>query len=625
MKPAKGFRGRYFTLAAIVATVSSVQLHAQDTQAIQLHKIVVSAADTEQDEEDVTDDITVITADEIQERGYLTLKDALASVSGLTYTSNGGFGQPTALYLRGINSDHTLLLIDGVRANDITGLNGAQYELYSLANVERIEIVRGPQSGVWGADATAGVINVVTKNAKRKRLSFGAKGGTYDSRSLSLLAGDRLGSFDYTFSLAQFETKGFSAAEPGQGSPLYGERGEDLGWEDDPYTNRSFGLKMGYDLSPGDRLEASVEAVDADIHYDSVDFVTGATLDAPDGPFTTNRIRNRFYRGAYIRTDGENRVELFYRVSTFNRTQYGGYSGHLKETGVKDRFNYMEDSFLQAGLGYQGFSQGLSAGTPLNGTYANRYLFATNHNAFFDGKTIVNETIRYDNYNRFDNKLTYKIGLKQYLHGPLFVSANHATGYNVPTLYRLYGSFVGNPDLKPETSRGFDISLGYGDRVKIVYFSQKIDRLIDYDYTTWRYYNVDGRSTFKGIEARYFQPLFDTMRLDLGYTRLLKAENESGALPRRAKRKFDYALTWYPTDEHTLNINGSYIGERFDDTAGNVQTGKYNVTNLSLRHNFSKGYTGEIEVRNLFDRFYQEVDGYATAGRSLFVGIRAKY
>ncbi|WP_457598229.1 TonB-dependent receptor plug domain-containing protein [Hydrogenimonas sp.] len=625
MRRAKGFKGRYFTLAAIAATVSSVQIHAQNTQAIQLHKIVVSAANTEQDEEDVTDDITVITADEIQERGYLTLKDALASVPGLTFTSNGGFGQPTAFYLRGINSDHTLLLIDGIRANDITGLNGPQYELYSLANVERIEIVRGPQSGIWGGDATAGVINIVTKSAKGERLSLSAKGGSYDTKSLSLVVGDRLGAFDYTLSLAQLETKGFSAAEPGQRSPLYGQRGDDLGWEEDPYTNRSIGLKVGYDLTSRDRLEASVEAVDADIHYDSIDFVTGATVDAPDGPYTTNRIRNRFYRGSYIRTDGDNRAELFYRVSTFNRTQYGGYSGHLKESGFKDRFDYLAGSFFQAGLGYQGFHQGVSAGAPLNRKYANRYLFASNHNTLFDGKTIVSEAVRYDNYSSFENKLTYKAGLKQYLYGSLFVAANYATAYNVPTLYRLYDSWVGNADLQPESSRGYDIAFGYGDRLKLLYYSQKIDRLIDYDYGTWQYYNVDGRSTFKGVEVQYSQPLFEAMRLDLGYTRLLEAENENGALPRRAKRKFDYAITWYPTEEHTVNLNGYYVGERYDDAAETVQTGKYNVTNLSLRHNFAKGYTGEIEVRNLFDRFYQEVDGYATAGRSLFVGIRAKY
>ena len=88
---------------------------------------------------------------------------------------------------------------------------------------------------------------------------------------------------------------------------------------------------------------------------------------------------------------------------------------------------------------------------------------------------------------------------------------------------------------------------------------------------------------------------------------------------------FSYSLTWFPTDEHTVNLNGYYVGKRYDDAAKTVQTGRYNVTNLSLRHNFAEGYRGEIEIRNIFDRFYQEVDGYATAGRSFYIGISARY
>ncbi|MCF6201303.1 MAG: TonB-dependent receptor plug domain-containing protein [Hydrogenimonas sp.] len=244
MRVAKGFRGRYFNLAAIAATVSCIQLHAQEVRAIQLERVVVSAANSEQDEEDVTEDITVITAEEIQERGYKTLKDALASVSGVSFTSNGGFGQPTSIYLRGLRSDQALVLIDGIRVNDVTGLNGAQYELYRLDNVERIEVVKGPQSGVWGADATAGVINIITKNSGKKFLSYGFNFGTFDSRSFDLSVGARVGQFDYLALLSTFKTQGFSAAKPGSGSPLYGSSGEDLGYENDPYSRRSYLLKV---------------------------------------------------------------------------------------------------------------------------------------------------------------------------------------------------------------------------------------------------------------------------------------------------------------------------------------------------------------------------------------------
>ncbi len=625
MRFAKGFKGRYFTLAAIAATVSSVQIHAQNTQAIQLHKIVVSAANTEQDDEDVTEDLTVITAEEIQERGYRNLKDALASVPGISFTSNGGFGQPASIYLRGLSSDHTLVLIDGVRANDVTGLNGAQFEHFRLDNVARIEVVKGAQSGIWGADASAGVINIITKNPSKKSLSYGLKFGSYDTRSFDLSIGDDLGAFNYYFSLSSFETDGFSAAEPGQRSPLYGTRADDLAYEEDGYRNRSYSLKAGYDITSKDRLEASLTAIDATVHYDSIDFATGQTVDAPDGPFTVNKIRERFYKAQYSRSDGANMAKIFYSYSTFNRSQYSGYSGHIKEFGLTDRFDYMQNGFLQAGGGYQSFHQGLSAGADLAKGYSNRYIFATNHNTLFDGKTVFTQSARYDNYSEFDNRLTYKLGLKQEIVDSFGVFANYSTGYNVPTLYRLYDSWVGNASLDPEKSAGFDAGVEYRG-FKVLYFSQRVEDLIDFSYTTYHYYNVPGSSKFKGVEASYSGAAFDQIAYDLGYTHLIKAQDATGAdLPRRASDMFSYSLTWYPSEEHTLNLNGYYVGKRFDDAAKTLQTGKYSVTNLSLRHNFAKGYTGEIEVRNLFDRFYQEVDGYATAGRSVYIGISAKY
>jgi len=615
MKFAKGFNGRYFSLVAISALVSCTQLQAEDSRSIQLEKVVVSAANTQQIEDDVTEDVTVITAEEIQERGYKTLKDALASVPGISFTSNGGFGQTTSVYLRGMNSKNTLVLIDGIRYNDVTSPNGeAQFSQIVLDNVERIEVIKGPQSGIWGADASAGVINIITKSPQKKSISFAFKGGNYNTKQLNLTVADRIGAFDYFLALSQFDTNGFSAAEPGQSSSDYGTRGDDLGFEKDPYRNTTYNVKFGYDISKHDRIEASLTAINADVHYDFT------TTDAPDGVYTTNTIKNRFYHTEYQRKDGQNQAKLFYNVSTFNRTQYGGYSGHVKEFAFQDRFDYIKDAFAQIGVGYQGFHQGNSGGTYSGKKYSNRYFFLSNYNQLFNGKTILSESIRYDNYSSFDNKLTYKVGVKQYLYQDLYLSGNYGTGYNVPTFFNLSI----NPDLQPESTKGYDIALSFKG-LKVGYFNQKIDDLIDYNYSTWKYYNVNGTSKFEGIEASFTQSLFEEGQINLGYTHLIKAKNSTNDLHRRAKDMLNYSLSWYPTDEHTININGTYVGTRYDDPEKTVQTGKYNVTNLVLRHNFAKGYTGEIEIRNLFDRFYQEVDGYGTAGRSIYVGISAKY
>jgi len=619
MKFAKGFKGKYFSLAAITALVSTVTLQAQNNQVIELEKVVVSASNSEQLEDDVTEDVTVITDEEIQERGYKTLKDALASVPGVSFTSTGGFGQTTSVYLRGMNSKNTLILIDGVRYNDVTSLNGeAQFSQIVLDNVERIEVIKGAQSGIWGADASAGVINIITKNPQKKSISFLFKGGNYNTKQLNLTVADRIGAFDYLLTLSHFDTDGLSAAEPGQSSPDYGRRGDDLGFEKDPYRNTTYNLKLGYDISKHDRIEASLIAINADVHFDS--FNNGKSVDALDGTYTVNTIKNRFYHVEYQRSDGENQAKLFYNVSTFNRTQFNGYSGHVKEVAFQDRFDYIQDAFAQVGVGYQGFHQGISGGTYSGKKYSNRYLFLSNYNQLFDGKTILSEAIRYDNYSSFDNKLTYKVGVKQYLYQDLYLSGNYGTGYNVPTFFNLSI----NPDLQPESTKGYDIAFSFRG-LKVGYFNQKIDDLSDYDYSTWKYYKVNGTSKCEGIEASFTQSLFEEGQINLGYTHLIKAKNSTNDLARRAKDMLNYSLSWYPTDEYTININGTYVGKRYDNSAKKVQTGKYNVTNFVLLYNFTEGYTTEIEFRNIFDRFYQEVDGYGTAGRSIYVGIRAKY
>jgi len=624
MKFAKGFKGRYFLLVAISVVVSSIQLQAEDSRTIQLEKIVVSASNSEQLEDDVTEDVTVIMAEEILERGYKTLKDLLASAPGISFTSNGGFGQTTSFYFRGMESKNSLALIDGVRVNDITGLNGAQFEHYLLDSVERIEVIKGPQSGVWGADATAGVINIITKNPKKRSVAFSFKGGSYNTKQLNLAFSDRIGSFYYLLAFSQFDTDGFSAVEPTQGSINYGIRGDELGFEKDPYNNRTYNIKFGYEFDEINNLKFSLTTINANVHYDSIDFNSGKPTDALDGEFTTNRVKNRFYNLEYQRKDGKNQIKFFYNFSTFNRTQFGGYSGHIKEVAFLDRFDYIANSFMQVGTGYQSFHQGYLAGTYLGKKYSNRYLFLSNYNKLFDGKTVFLESVRYDDYSSFENKLTYKIGVKQYLFKEFYISTNYATGYNVPTPYRLYDEFSGNLNLKSESTKGYDISLAYKD-FKVGYFKQKIEDLIDYNYSTWKFYNVDGISKFEGIEVSFTQSLFDIGVMDLSYTHLIKAKNSTNDLVRRAKDMLNYSLSWYPTNKHTININGTYVGRRYDDFEKRVQTGKYNVTNVALRHNFAKGYIGEIEIRNLFDRFYQEVDGYGTAKRSIFVGINAKY
>ena len=162
----------------LVALLSS----ANASQSVELDTITVtSATKAKQSIKDVTSNVNVITSEEIEERHYTTVSEALSTVSGINFTSNGGLGQATSVFVRGFDSKRVLVLIDGVRYNDVTGF-GAPFADLMIQDIQQIEVVKGAQSGVWGADATAGVINIITKSAKQGLHGFfNTEYGSYDT------------------------------------------------------------------------------------------------------------------------------------------------------------------------------------------------------------------------------------------------------------------------------------------------------------------------------------------------------------------------------------------------------------------------------------------------------------
>ncbi len=615
---AKGFKKRYFSLAAITATVSMVTLSAQAASVEAIQKVVVSADKSEKSVEEVTDDVTVITAEEIAERGWESLDEALREAVGLDIVQTGGYGQPASLYLQGLNPNQTLILIDGIRYNDPTNLNGAALELIDLDNIERIEIIRGPQSGVWGADAVAGVINIVTKRPKIG-ISGGWKveGGSFTTlkTSANIYKASKTGYFGVA--LERYHTKGFSAYSAKPGDKLYGTNASDLPLEDDGYDNRRIDIKAGTTVG-GALLSAQFIKLNATVHYDNF----GA--DAPDSPYTINKIDDTFMKLGLAKKIASNDLKLHYNYSNFQRSQYGGYEGSVRELEVADKIDYGLGK-MQIGLGWQRFYQKKSAGVLTKDGYQNRYFFATNSNTF--GDLLLSQALRYDRYDKFKNKFTYKLGAKYTFYKDFFMSANVATGYKAPSIFQL--GYNATNGLQPEKSIGYNLTLGNAF-VSVTYFDNRVKDLITYvdpdnDWNTPNdyYYNASGTSKFRGYEVRAHKDFFDQFYMQLGYTYLSAKDAAGNRLPRRAKQKFTYSLSWYPTNEHTININGYYVGERKDTDGSKI--GKYNVTNLILSHNFAKHITGFVKINNLFNRFYQEVAGYTTPDRSYYIGLRASY
>ncbi|MRI83706.1 MAG: hypothetical protein C6I00_04725 [Nitratiruptor sp.] len=614
---AKGFRGKYFSLAAITATVSMVLLQAQGAQVEALEKVIVSASKMERPPEGLSDDFEVIDSEEIAQRGWERLDEALRFIGGGDLIQAGGPGQPVSFYLEGLPSDKTLILIDGIRYNDPTNLNGAALELLDLDGIDRIEIIRGPQSGVWGADAMAGVVNIITQDPKEGKGGWKVSGGKYETRSIHFALSNSGAKGYFGVSFDHLSSGGWSAYGAKPGEPLYGVKASSLPLEPDPFTSRRFIVKGGQPLGDG-WFQGEFIKLQGRIHYDNFNG------DAPDSPFTINEVDDTLWQLKASQTLGNHRLVLHYNHSNFQRSQFGGYEGSVDEVEWRDRLGRSWGG-LQFGAGWQRFSQKMVAGAAKRDEYQNHYLFATSFATL--GDLILQGSLRFDNYDRFDDRLTYKVGFKYPLTSELFMAANVATAYKAPSIFQL--GYNATTNLDPEKGFGYNVIFGYGP-FRGVYFKNRVKDLItwtdpDQDYTTLNdyYYNAPGTSTFQGYTLSFAQDLLDQFYLSLGYTHLSAKDAQGRRLPRRARERITYSLRWYVGERDSLDLSGFYVGRRFDVDGSKI--GSYNVTDLTINHGFGRGIWAFVRVSNLFDRFYQEVAGYTSGDRRFYLGVRASY
>ena len=614
------------TLSLVAAATLVASLEANS---LQLDPIIISASKTEQSLKDVTANMDVISVEEIEERHYSSLLEALNTLPGVEFTQSGGMGQQSALYVRGFANKYTLLLIDGMRVNDTTNFDGAFLDQITLSDVERIEIIKGAQSGIWGADADAGVINIITKKAQPRHFEFYTEAGSYGTRKFGATLSHVIDNADFKIGFDRTMSDGFSAAEPKKGNAQYGERFDDLGWERDPYFSTTLFFKVGLNLSQNDRLEFNHRRSSSFVAFDS----TG--VDQPDAvvhsiwgdSYYTNRYIEHFNKISYIHKNEINTIQVYAGRSDFEREYYGGYKGNTDEAGVIDTVRYAPSGTLVLGSTWQKFNVDSVAGNTLDKNYIGRALFASNTNTFNNASTILTETLRYDDYSIFGSKVTGKVGVKQ-IAGEGSLSVNYGTGYKAPSLSDIYPPSAWwmnyNTDLKSENIRSFDITGTYKN-MSLTYFYNTIDNMIVINSSYDQMINLAGKSILQGYEAKIVQPLGENVNSSFAYTRLHSADSSGKALQRRPFDSIKAVLDWYPSEKLHTGINTTYIGTRYDDSAQSISTGNYAVFGGVINYKLNNTVDLYAKLDNLFDRYYQNVDGYASAGRSGYFGIKVNY
>ncbi|WP_026804324.1 TonB-dependent receptor plug domain-containing protein [Aliarcobacter lanthieri] len=579
---------------------------------------VTSVTKSEQKLKDVTSNVDVITSEDIEARKFKTVAEVLQTIAGVQVSQSGGIGQQTSVFLRGMDSKKTLVLVDGIRYNDPSG-NGANFEHLMINDIERIEVIKGAQSSIWGADASAGVINIITKSAKDGTYgSANIEYGRYDTTIAKANISHKNKNFDAKLGVTRVDTNGFSAMSP--------KSSEAKKYEKDGYENTTANIKLGYNFNENNRLSTSYEIIDTKTDIDGNDSFYNPDPNNTDKAKTKTHLANLTY-------ENKNDIALtkVYANYTDIKREYTSntpkYKGTIKEYGVNTSIDYLDNSSnLVLGADYKKFENKAN----IDKNYDNKGIFISNTNKFFDNKTIFTQSLRYDKYSDFENKTTGKVGVKQYIIDDLNISANYGTGYNIPSTFELYDASSGNINLKPEKTKSYDVGVEYKG-FSATYFNSKIENLINWEWTGPGAYdgknkNIEGKSRFKGIELAYKNSITEDIFLNLNYTRLSAKNKDEQEFGRRPKNKVGFGVDYYGLKDFHFNINGEYIGERYDfNNKQGAKTGNYTIWNAVVDYDISKNFSTYVKLDNIFNKDYQIVDGYSTSQRAAYIGLKTSF
>ncbi|MDD5241098.1 MAG: TonB-dependent receptor [Sulfuricella sp.] len=598
------FRLSLISLAILAPTAS-----AEEISLYHGDEVVVTATRTPQPVSAVLNDISVITAEEIAKAGQSTLAELLQSQPGVEMAASGGLGQPSSIYLRGANSGHTLVLIDGMRVDSATfGMTAIEH--IPLSQVQRIEILRGPASALYGSDAIGGVVQIFTKTGSgTPRPNFSVGLGSYNTQNINGGVAGEINGTRFSLQAGYVSSDGFSAI----GNPANSHFNPDR----DGYRNNNVTANLVHQVTPGNELGLNVFYANARTHYDD----RPAADDYQDHRLSVysiqsrNRLRDNWESLLRIGSSSDDSVAVDSNPGSFRTDQNQFYWQNNITTGmglltagverveqkvvssnVYDKTSRTDDSLL---LGYQG-----------------RF-----------GLHSLEASARHDDNSQFGGHDTGMLAYGYRFTPQWRASASLGTAFKAPTFNDLYWPGAGNPNLQPERARNREIAVHYDDArqsASAVYFDNQVADLIAWapispGSWTWAPANVN-QASLRGTTFSWAGQI-DRLRLDANLTLQEPKDAVTGKLlVNRARQhgalKINRAMgSW--------DFGGELVfsGERFGDAENTQRMGGYGVANLTARYALSKTVSLKGRINNLFDKQYELVKDNNTPGANLFVGL----
>lgn len=612
---------RIFCLATSALAIASPAA-AQDTDQIVMlderaEPITVTATGLELSVKDTGQPVSIIELPEIQAVQGADLARVLRRLPGVTISRNGPSGSFTGVRVRGAASEQLLVLIDGVKVNDVAAPGGGfDFANILAGSVERIELLRGPNSVIWGSDAMGGVMNLTTRQVDG--LSASAEYGALDTGYATLSGGVVTDRLEAGLTGSYYDTDGFSAASNGD--------------EDDGFRQWQLAGRGRFWLNDSLSLTANGRYADGRLEQDGYPapfYAFADTDDLQDTEEYSGRIGAE-YNGDSLNLRGGYAISDTTRLYTGE--SYGDFpyetKGGLERAELFGRLDFTESLGVDFGAArewYEFEDSGSDRSTTLTSGHGQL--------SWTQSAVTLAAGVRYDDHQLFGGEWIFGANGALALGSGLRLRASYGEGFKTPTLYQLY-SFYGDVDLSPERSEGYDVGIEKGSRdgpffAALSLFRRDSTNLIDFDLAENVYYNV-GKARAQGVEIELGARPDENLRLGLVYSLLDAEDRTSGGTfeGNDLNRRPDHALTamidWASPVGLMLGTDVRLVGDSFDDRGNAVRLDGY-VT-VDLRASLPIGERLELfgRVENLFDAGYQTVAGYNSGGAAAYGGARVR-
>jgi vitamin B12 transporter len=582
--------------------------------------LVVTANRFQQPVNTVLAPTSIVTREDIDRWQSTSLTDVMRRLPGVDIAHNGGIGQQSSLFVRGTNSSHVLILVDGVRLNQAGVSGSSDLSQFPISLVQRVEYIRGPRSAVYGSDAIGGVVNIITTREKYgSTLSAGAGSNGYQSYngSTQQKLGDNTRATlagDYTY------TKGFDVvAEGNTGGLAQPDR--------DGFMSKTLYGALDHNFSEEWSAFARGYGYDNRTAYDNSSYA-GVLVD-------TRQLYSQTWDAGLRFNNDLVHSQLLSSYSHSKDYNYDPNLGRYDSTATLDEVKHYNLQWANSvdvghgniGAGIDWQKQSTQPGTSYvteGYDLRNTGIYMTGLQQF--GEFTFEGAARGDDNSQFGNHGTWQGSAGwEFVEGYRFV-ASYGTAFKAPNLGQLYG-FYGNKDLEPEESKQWEGALEgltAGVNWRVSGYHNDIDNLIDYDTQLLKYYNV-GEARIKGIEAT---ASFDTGPLthNIGYDYMDARNAETNQLlVRRAKQQVKYQLDWQIYD-FDWSMTYHYLGSRYDNiydpvtyAPQTVKLGGVSLWDLAASYPVTSHLTVRGRIANLFDKDYETVYGYQTPGREYYL------